>query len=105
MFLAGFVDRIKRKRQDAGVSSRVLRLKTRLGGLKSGSMEEGVRVFSNSEGTFPGMSNVIHKPIPAAFAGNQGDLFVDVFLQLIRIYILSLVKEVLQLLINPFRRF
>ena len=49
------------------------------------SMEKGVRVFSNPEGTFPGVPNLIHKPISATFAHDQSDLFVDIFLQLLGI--------------------
>ncbi|MGZ3537884.1 MAG: hypothetical protein ACXVAB_07610, partial [Thermodesulfobacteriota bacterium] len=53
------------------------------------SMQEGVRILLNSKGTFPGMSKVIHEAVPAAFTDNQGDFFIDLFLQLFRIDISS----------------
>ena len=68
-------------------------------------MKKRVRIGSDLEGSFPRVLNLIHKPVPAAFAHNQGDLFVDVFLQLFGIQMSDLLKQAFQLSINPFRRF
>jgi hypothetical protein len=68
-------------------------------------MENGVRIGSDLEGTFPGVLNLIHEPISAAFAHDQGDLFVDVFLQLLGVQLSDLLKQAFQLLVNSFRRF
>jgi len=68
-------------------------------------MEDGVWVFLNSKGTFPGVPNLIHKPISTTLTNNQSDLFIDIFLQFLGIQILGLLKQLLQLLINPFRWF
>jgi hypothetical protein len=46
-------------------------------------MEKGVRICSNLERTFPRVLNLAHKPISAALAHDQSDLFINVFLQIL----------------------
>jgi hypothetical protein len=70
------------------------------GSRRAVSMEKGVRICSNLKRTFPGMLNLTHKPIPATLTHDQGDLFIDIFLQLLGIHMLHLLKQVIQLLIN-----
>lgn len=68
-------------------------------------MEKGVRIFSDPERTFPGVLNLIHKPVSTTLAYDQSDLLINIFLQLAGVQMLSLINQLPQFLINPFRRF
>jgi len=68
-------------------------------------MEKRVRIGSNLKGTFPGVPDLTHEPISAAFTHDQGDLFIDIFLQLLGVQLPDLLKQTLQLFINSFHRF
>ncbi len=61
------------------------------------SMKDRVWILPNPEGTLPRMLDVIDKPISTTFTNDQRDLFVDILLQLLGVYILGLFKDLLQL--------
>jgi hypothetical protein len=67
-------------------------------------MEDGVWVLPNPKRTLPRVLKVIDKSISTTLTNNQGDLFVDISLQLLGVHLLDLFKELLQLLVNSFRR-
>jgi len=68
-------------------------------------MENGVGIGSNPKRTFPGVPNLIHQPIAAALAHNQGHLLVHIFLQFLGVRLFDFLEQAPQLLINSFARF
>ena len=68
-------------------------------------MDDSAGVHGDGKRSFPGMLNLMNKPVPATLTENQGDLFVNLLLEILRIRLLNLLHQLLQLLIHPFSGF
>jgi hypothetical protein len=63
-------------------------------------MDESIHSSRYSKKAFPGMFELIHQPVPATFTEDKVKLLVDLFLQILRIRLLHLFQELVQLLID-----
>jgi hypothetical protein len=64
-------------------------------------MDEPVQPPGDSKRAFPGVLDLLHKSVPATFTEDQGKLFVNLLLQLLWILLMDLLKDFLQLSIDP----